>query len=175
LHGVEHIIGAAKRVQVDDPEVRFVLCGSGQTLPAVRRLTASEGVSNVEFLGQHPLPELRRLICAADVCLGIFGTGTKARSVIPNKVFDALACGRPVITGDTPAVREAFTHGEDIWLCTAGDASALANAITTLRADAGARARVAKAGHELFKRQFSIDALAADVSRTLLDVLERRR
>jgi glycosyltransferase involved in cell wall biosynthesis len=95
--------------------------------------------------------------------------------VIPNKVFDALACGRPVITGDTPAVREAFTHGEDIWLCTAGDASALANAITTLRADADARARVATAGHELFKRRFSIDALAADVSRTLLDVLERPR
>jgi glycosyltransferase involved in cell wall biosynthesis len=175
LHGVEHIIGAARRLQVDDPEVRFVLCGSGQTLPAVQRLTASEGVSNVEFLGRRPVPELRRLICAAGVCLGIFGTGTKARSVIPNKVFDALACGRPVITGDTPAVREAFTHGEDIWLCTAGDASALATAITKLRADADARARVATAGHELFKRRFSIDALAADVSRTLLDVLERPR
>ena len=175
LHGVEHIIGAAKRVQAEDPEVRFVLCGSGQTLPAMRRLIASEGVANVEFLDPRPVPELRRLICSADVCLGIFGTGPKARSVIPNKVFDALACRRPVITGASPAAREALTHGKDVWLCPAGDANALADAITTLKADPGARARIATAGHELFVRRFSIDALAADVSRTLLDVLERPR
>jgi glycosyltransferase involved in cell wall biosynthesis len=165
LHGIEHIIGAAKRLQVSDPEVRFVLCGSGQTLPAVRRLTASEGVSNVEFLGRRPVPELRRLICAADVCLGIFGTSTKARSVIPNKVFDALACERALITGDAPAVREALTDREHVWLCRFGDEEALADAIATLRDDARLRNRIAKSGHELFQRRFSTAALAPEIGR----------
>jgi glycosyltransferase involved in cell wall biosynthesis len=172
LHGIEHILGAAGRLQAQDADIRFVLCGSGQTLPAMRRLTAVQRLVNVEFLDRRPLPELRRLICDSDLCLGIFGTSSKAHSVIPNKVFDALACARPVITGDTAAAHELFTHGKDVWLCRAGDAAALADAVTTLKSDAGARARIAAAGHELFKRRFSLDAIADDVARVILDVLD---
>lgn len=171
LHGIEHILGAAARLQAQDPEIRFVLCGSGQTLPAMRHLAASRDIVNVEFLDRRPVPELRRLICDSDVCLGIFGNSSKARSVIPNKVFDALACARPVITGDTPAAHESFTHRKDVWLCRAGDAAALADAITTLKSDPGERAGIAAAGHELFKRRFSLDAIAGDVARVILDVL----
>jgi glycosyltransferase involved in cell wall biosynthesis len=177
LHGIEHILGAARSLQEQDAEIRFVLCGSGQTLAAMRRLAGSWKLLNVEFLDRRPVPELRRLICESDVCLGIFGTSPKARSVIPNKVFDALACGRPVITGDTPAAHESFTHGKHVLLCPAGNAGALADAIATLKADPGARNRIAVAGHELFKRRFSIDAIADDVARVILDVLDgpRRR
>jgi glycosyltransferase involved in cell wall biosynthesis len=175
LHGVEHILQAAEALQVRDREVRFVLCGTGQTFPAMHRLAASRRISNVEFLGPRPPPELRRLICDSDLCLGIFGTGAKARAVIPNKVFDALACGRPVVTADTPAAREALSHGQDVYLCRGGDPDALAEAITTLKADPEGRNRIAAAGHDLFRRRFSLDALAGDVARVVLDVVEGPR
>ena len=171
LHGIEHIIHAAERLQKRDEDIRFVLCGAGQTLPAMRRLASSRHVSNVEFIGRQPAPELHRLMCESDVCLGIFGTSPKARAVIPNKVFDALACARPEITGDTPAVREALTDGTDARLCRPGDAEALAEAVLSMRADAAGRARIAAAGHELFKRRFSTDAIATDVAGVVLDVL----
>jgi glycosyltransferase involved in cell wall biosynthesis len=175
LHGVEHIIGAAQRLQALDGDVRFVICGTGQTFTAMRRLAAARGVANVEFLGRRSPSELRRLMCASDLCLGIFDTGPKAGVVIPNKLFDALACGRAVVTADTPAVREALTHGQNVWLCPGGDAGALADSIATLRADTGVRMRIAEAGHELFRRRFSLDALARDIARVVLDVVGRRR
>ncbi len=93
--------------------------------------------------------------------------------MIPNKVFDALAVGRPVVTADTPAVREVLTHGETAWLCPPGDPAALADALLALRADAGTRRRLADRGHELFARHFSIDALADDVATIVLEVLDR--
>jgi glycosyltransferase involved in cell wall biosynthesis len=172
LHGIEHIIHAADRLQARDGDIRWVLCGTGQTFPAMRRLAASRRISSVEFIGPRPAAELHRLMCESDVCLGIFGTGPKARVVIPNKVFDALACGRPVITADTPAAREALTHGKDAYLCPAGDRDALAEAVMSLKAEPGVRDRIAAAGHELFKRRFSLDALADDVARIVLDVVE---
>src|SRR5690606_7752009 len=74
--------------------------------------------------------DLRREIAAADVCLGIFGTSDKAASVIPNKVFQVLAAGRPLITRDSPAIRELVEHDmQDITLVPSGDARSLADAI----------------------------------------------
>ena len=101
LHGIETVLEAARLA----PEVRFRVIGSGQ----LEHVLAARppNVDWVPWVEYSALPEqLRRCGCA----LGIFGTSEKAQRVIPNKVFQALACGAPVITADTPAIREL---GED--------------------------------------------------------------
>ena len=120
---------------------------------------ASElNVHNVHFKGRVPYENLPRLMSQAHLCLGIFGTCAKGQRVIPNKVFEALAMKRAVLTGDAPAIREAFTHGENIWLCSMGDAAALANAISELKRRFDLRENIARNGYELFVREFSIEA-----------------
>jgi glycosyltransferase involved in cell wall biosynthesis len=128
-------------------------------------------VKSVRFLGRRSYEQLPTEMAASHVCLGIFGTSPKAQRVIPNKVFDALAVARPVITGDTRAVREVLTHGENAWLCPPGDPEALAEAVLALRSDAAARLQLAHRGHELFRQRFSIDALSRDVATIVLEVL----
>ena len=83
----------------------------------------------------------------ADVCLGIFGTTPKAARVIPYKVFAAMALGRPVITRDSPAIRELLVDGESALLCPAGDGQALAAALERLRTDASLRERIGRNGY----------------------------
>jgi hypothetical protein len=58
------------------------------------------------FLPPVPAPELARLIAEHDVVLGIFGGSSKASSVIANKVWQGLACGRTVVTRESPALDE---------------------------------------------------------------------
>ena len=63
---------------------------------------------NVELSGLVELEQLPAEIASAALCLGIFGTTAKAARVVPHKVFQCLAVGRPVLTADTAAIRSAF-------------------------------------------------------------------
>jgi glycosyltransferase involved in cell wall biosynthesis len=117
-------------------------------------------VRSVNFLGRRPYDALPAMIAASDLCLGIFGTSPKAQRVIPNKVFDALACGRAVVTADTPAARELLHPGGDAWLCEAGSPEAIADAVSTLREDDHLRVAIAERGHARFRESAGIDALA---------------
>ncbi|MGH3102655.1 MAG: glycosyltransferase, partial [Gaiellaceae bacterium] len=103
LHGLETILAAARLA----PELRIRIIGSGQLDRLLEARPAN--VEWVPWVAYERLPEeLHRAACA----LGIFGESGKARRVIPNKAYQALACGTPLVTGDTPAARELLADGE---------------------------------------------------------------
>ena len=129
LQGIETIIDAADQL----PDVHFTLIGKGQTYHEMKR--KAEALTNITFHDPVPLTELPNCIRSADLCLGIFGTSNKAQRVIPHKVYDAVACGIPVITANTPAIHEYFDGNSLVHLCPAGDRSALAKAIKALAKD----------------------------------------
>jgi glycosyltransferase involved in cell wall biosynthesis len=170
LHGIEYIIEAALILQKMSEDIAFTLVGSGQTYDVMKQLAEQKQIQNIKFLPKVSYEELPGLIAAHDVCLGIFGITQKAYNVIPNKVFDAIAMGLPIITADTPAIREVFEHGKNIYLVPTGDAKALANAIITLKSDINLRKILAVEGYKLFKKQFSLEATSENVSNLIRKV-----
>ena len=58
---------------------------------------------------------------------------------------------KPVITQDTPAIRELFTDRKNILLCNVADAEDLAEKIRLLYADATLRAQIATGGYEVYQ------------------------
>jgi glycosyltransferase involved in cell wall biosynthesis len=164
LHGAEHIVRAALELERAGEPMEIRMVGTGQTHASVRLLASRLGVTSVRFTDHRvAYDELPSLIGDSDVCLGVFGTTSKAARVIPNKVFDGLATARTVVTADTPAAREALTDGVDCRLCPPGDPAALAAVLHELRSAPEAAEALACAGHELFRREFSLDALSARI------------
>ena len=152
LHGLETILAAAAL----EPDIPFVVVGDGQLAPLL--VDRPFNVEHVPWLEYAALPDAyRRAGCA----LGIFGTGAKATRVIPNKVFQALACARPVITADTPAARELLTHDADALLVPPGDGEALAAAIRRVATDEGLARRLAAAGRATYEARASEAVLGA--------------
>lgn len=104
LHGIGTIIEAARLLR-DEP-VEWHLVGTGQEASRVRAMLAAAPLPRLRWTEWVEYGQLADLVAEADVCLGIFGNSAKAASVVPNKVFQAVAVGTPVITRDSPAIRE---------------------------------------------------------------------
>ena len=105
LHGIHYILQAAKELE-EEKDIHFQIIGKGQLSDKIHKLAEKLDLKNVEFLDWVRYEELPEYISRSDICLGIFGDTDKAKRVIPNKVFQALACGAWVITSDTPAIHE---------------------------------------------------------------------
>jgi glycosyltransferase involved in cell wall biosynthesis len=146
LQGVETILEAARLA----PDVPFRVVGSGQLEGRLR--SAPPNVEHVAWVEYERLPgELSRAGCA----LGIFGTTGKAQRVIPNKAFQALATGTPLITADTPAARELLADGRSALLVPPGEPEALAEAIHRLAAEPDLAKRIAAGGRAAYERSAS--------------------
>jgi glycosyltransferase involved in cell wall biosynthesis len=150
LHGLETILAAARLA----PELRFRIVGSGQLGRLLDGRPAN--VEHVPWVDYEHLPrELHRASCA----LGIFGTSDKAARVIPNKAFQALACGTPLVTADTPAARELLRDGESALLVPLGDPDALAAALRRL--DRPLAERLSAGGLAAYRAHASENVLGA--------------
>lgn len=126
-----------------DPEVEFTLVGNGQDFQVVHeRVRTRVDIRHLPWVDAFDLPDL---VAAHDVCLGIFGTSSKAHRVVPNKVFQGMAAGCAVVTSDTPPQRRLLSDAA--LLVPPGDPGALAAALNALAAApadlvaSGARAR----------------------------------
>lgn len=127
LHGIEAVVRAAKLTERE--KIHWILIGKGQESEKIRNLVEELRLTNLEWIEWAPYEQLLKWIHSADVCLGIFGDTDKTKRVIPNKVFQILASGRPLITGDTPAIRELLRPSKEILLVPVGDPEALATAV----------------------------------------------
>lgn len=160
LQGAPVIAAALRLLDQRGVRVRATLVGSGQDAAAVRSILAGVEVTWHDWVEAADLPDL---VAAHDVCLGIFGTTSKALAVVPNKVYQGAAAGCAVVTSDTGPQRRAF--GDGATFVPPGDATALAGAIEAL-ADRAVLARARAAGSAAAQR-FTAGAVVAPLVEAL--------
>lgn len=168
LQGVQYIIQAAKLLEGEN--IQFNLVGGGQTFSIVQVLTRDLKLKNVNFIAPVAYDALPDYIADADLCLGIFGDSPKTELVIPNKVFEAIAMKKPVITADTLAIRELFTDRENIFLCRRADPRDLADAILQLKQNDEFRHRISDGAYRLFKSRVSEDIIGAELAQIVSSI-----
>lgn len=170
LQGVKYIIRAAKILEGDN-QIRFILIGNGQTYQKNLKLAHELGLNNIEFVDPVPLKKLPELLSKFDIGLGIFGNTPKTLQVIPNKIYDGIAMKIPMISCDSPAIKELYKDGESIILCEQANPKSLANAILKLKNDAELREKIKQNAYNNFKKLCTIDAISKNLIKTLNDIL----
>lgn len=158
LHGADTVVAAADLLR--ERPFHVILAGEGQLSAGLRSDIFSRRLGNVQWLGSLSPAALTEQTLAADVCLGIFGRSPKADRVVPNKVYDALACGRPLVTADTPGIRELLVDDENALLVPPASPVALASVLERLL-DRGERERYGAAALMSYRRSLTPTAVAA--------------
>jgi len=169
LQGVEYIIQAAKLLEGEN--IVFNLLGRGQTYQKNLGLAKKLEIKNINFIDRVPYEKLADYINMADISLGIFGDTLKTQLVIPNKVFESIACAKPVITADTPAIKELFTDGENMIFCQPANPEDLAKKILKLKNDAMLRQQIAQSGYRIFKEKCTEKILGGQLINIIKETL----
>lgn len=155
LQGVDIIVKAASKTL--DLDIKWVLLGDGDSKSESKKL--AQGLKNIVFEPRIDYDRLPDRLKSAHVLLGIFGTTIKANLVIPNKMFQAMAVGRPVITRSSRAYPEEIRHSAVIGWVPAGNPEALAGVVRKWFNDPGHLAGRGKETRKLFDDFFGEDKL----------------
>jgi glycosyltransferase involved in cell wall biosynthesis len=149
LHGVGVMLDALawlERERRELPGFEATFAGRGIEFEDARRRAGELGLGRAGFPGPIAYGDLPGWLASAHIVLGAFDEGEKAGRVIPHKVYQGLAAGRAVVTGDGDGLRELFTPGRDLLAVPRGDAGALAEALERVIRDEALRAALGAAG-----------------------------
>jgi glycosyltransferase involved in cell wall biosynthesis len=117
LHGIDIILEAFSLMEKNNIPFEAKIIGTGQMYSRMKELYNKLNLKNVQmdglFINEKALAQEIR---EHDIILGIFGDSTKAKSVIPNKLYQALACKKAVVTLDSEPISEFFDE-KDLITC----------------------------------------------------------
>lgn len=168
LQGPDIIIDAAMAIK--DKRIQWVLLGDGDLRPLLE--ARSRGLSNVRFEPWMPYEHLPQRLARAHILLGIFGTTPKAAMVIPNKVFQAMAVGRPLITRRSEAYPQQIRDSEVIGWVPPGDAQAIADQVAKMADDPHRLLHRGRQTRQLYDQYFSLRHIRRQLQAALDKVME---
>jgi glycosyltransferase involved in cell wall biosynthesis len=158
-HGISNDLGivlsAAKILQEQNSKILFVLIGDGKEKPALENQAEDLALDNLIFLPPAPKNEMPEVLAAADACIAILKPIALYATVYPNKVFDYMAAGRPVVLAMEGVIREVVEKAKAGISIPPGNPNALANAIKYLVNHPEERRSLGFKGNEYVKNNFN--------------------
>jgi len=101
---LEPIIESA-RILADERQYHFVFVGDGQKKNTYEALAKQYNLTNISFVGLQPLKQIPYFLHAGDILIDCLKDVSFAQSVLPVKMFEYMAAGKPIVFGST--AREA--------------------------------------------------------------------
>ncbi|MBN2493221.1 MAG: glycosyltransferase family 4 protein [Deltaproteobacteria bacterium] len=150
-YGADVLLDAFGRLALERSGVRLDIYGEGDhTGQLARRIREAPLAGRVFLHGDVPQEQVARALARADLCAVPNRSSAFTDLLLPTKLLEALRMGCPVVASDTPVLREMAAEGAR--LVPPGDADGLYRAMRELCDDAGARARLRRAGLRVARR-----------------------
>jgi colanic acid biosynthesis glycosyl transferase WcaI len=161
-HGLDIVLNVAADLAERQPQITFMFVGSGAERDGLRKSALDLNLANVLFVDRVPHAEIVDYWRVSDMTLVLLKDSALFKTVIPSKIFEALAAGTPIVTnvrGEAESLLAPLGAAVRVAPANEGELSA---AITSLAADAARRHALSKAGRAAalgFTRQAQADLM----------------
>jgi glycosyltransferase involved in cell wall biosynthesis len=169
-HKLETVLEAAKLVE-HDHRIAFLLVGSGGERAHLLDLKDRMGLTNVAMLDQQPKERMPRFWGLTDVALVLLARSDLFKTVVPSKIFEAMAMERPIILGVEGESRAIIEEAEAGLAVTPESAEEVARAIMDLAGDPKRASELGRNGRRHVEKSYDRRVLAQRFEGTLAALL----
>ena len=171
VQALDTVLAAAQLLR-DEPDVRFVLVGSGSRSEWLQQEVRRLGLNNVRLPGRFPPSDMPGILAQASAVLVSLVRDPIMSQTVPSKVQAYLAAGRPIIASlDGEGARVLIEAGAGI-ACPAEDAQALVDAVIRLRdAPPEELEQMSRRGLRYYEKNFDPKLLATRLVQILFELV----
>ncbi|MDX1545975.1 MAG: glycosyltransferase family 4 protein [Rhodothermales bacterium] len=157
-HRADVLLEAARRCP--DPDVVFMVVGTGAERAALEARQAALGLPNFRLLGKVPKDEVRYLMALTDVSAVHLKASPLFKTVIPSKIFEAMASRTPIVLGVEGETKEILAEAGAGIPIEPENAGALVEAVLRLKREPALYARMAQSGYQHVHTHYDRSRLA---------------
>jgi glycosyltransferase involved in cell wall biosynthesis len=176
-HGLETVLDAAEIMKRDKQGgIGFLLVGDGANRKELERQCNERGLDDlVRFTGRLDKSEMPKVLASSDALLVHLRACELFETVIPSKIFEAMAMKRPIILGVRGESAEIVRQSGSGIEMEPSNPSDLVACVQRLRRDAELYHRLSESGREFVLNKFSRDRFAEDFLQLLHRVVEKKK
>src|SRR5205814_4207066 len=130
----------------DREDILIACVGEGPQRAQLEERARQEGLRNIVFHGPRPKSLMPAIVAASDVGVAVLQDNPTFRTVYPNKIFDYMACARPVLLAIDGAARQLVEAAGAGVFAPAEKPEQLAAAMRRMADDVAGRSRMGAAG-----------------------------
>jgi glycosyltransferase involved in cell wall biosynthesis len=160
---------------LDDTNIQIVLLGDGKEKSALMAQAKEMNLTNVTFLSSVRKTEMAAALAGADACIAILKPLDEYKTTYPNKVFDYMAAGRPVVLVIDGVIRAVVDAAGCGLFAQPGNAVELAHMMRGLAKDKVRAREMGLKGRKYLEENFSRTALVEKLVGILEGVVGSRR
>lgn len=162
IQGVSFIVQSAKFLENEN--IEFNIIGRLKNYKKEIELAKSLNIKNVNFIDIIPYKQLAMQMAKADLVLGMFGDTEKAMHCSAFKIIEGMAMKKPVVTGDTLALRELSPAGqENCFFCNMADSQDLADKILYVKNNPALTEKIAENGYKFCLKYLTPKAVGKEL------------
>lgn len=171
-HGVQHLIKAARLVLQEKPETKFIIAGDGAQRQEWIELTKSLHIYNsFQFPGVVPFDRAPVYINSFDICVAPWDIELFNKTAgSPMKLFDYLACGKPVITSQVYGVYKIVKKYNCGVVIDVKNSELFSETLLNLLENSKNRKVMGKRGREAILKYFTWEKTSKNIEKVLRDI-----
>lgn len=172
-HGLVTILDAAEQLLEHDT-IRIVLVGEGSDKAYLVAQAQKRNLTNITFMDVVPQSLVPTILAAGDVCLAHVRKTSGGLGIIPIKMYEAMACARPVILAVIGDARRIAEEAGAAICIEPENADALASAILHLHEYPALASALGPRGRAYVEARFDYDHLTAILDARITKLLEEQ-